>query len=533
MSMSTWDTLASNKRKSLLDSLAGLLVPEDQLPPDSQLEVINFPDQSSWFTDDERKITEATASDLLSKLASKELKSVAVTQAFIKRAVAAQQLVNCLSETCFDRALNRAKELDKYLDETGKTVGPLHGIPISLKDTFNLLGLDATVGFTSHIGDPAKYESILVDILIKAGAVVYLKTNVPTAMMIAETVNNIFVRTVNPRNRDLTSGSSSGGESALVVFKGSPWGVGTDIGGSLRIPAACTGIFSLRPSFGRFPTLRCRSGMPGQEAVPSVNGPLTRNLTDLELWCRTIVSAEPWNVDSRCLPIPWRTVTLPNKLKIAVMYNDGMVRPTPPVKRVLEETVSKLRAAGHEIVEWSPEDQSNGLDLLNSMFYADGGKSIRKELEHTGEPWRPELAPYENAREIGGYEYWQLHLERQDFQKKYLDRWVTAGIDAILCPTTPYSSVENGKYKHVAYTGVFNVVDYSCLSFPTGCVVDASIDLPYPPDVLPLSDLDKEIQSEYDPKIVDGMLVSLQLVANRLEEEKCIKMCQKVLEALG
>lgn len=109
-------------------------------------------------------------------------------------------------------------------------MGPLHGLPISLKDNFKLAGLDSTVGFSSHVGDAAVVDSELAKVLEEAGAVFYVKTNVPTAMMIAETINNVFGRTLNPRNRQTTSGGSSGGESALLVMKGSPIGVGTDIG---------------------------------------------------------------------------------------------------------------------------------------------------------------------------------------------------------------------------------------------------------------------------------------------------------------
>lgn len=265
---------------------------------------------------------------------------------------------------------------------------------------------------------------------------------------IAESVNNVFGRTVNPRNRQLTSGGSSGGESALISFKGSCLGIGTDIGGSLRIPAACTGIFTLRPSFGRFPTLKCRSGMSGQEAVQSVNGPMARTIDDIELEARTVVGGRPWLHDPRMLPIPWRDVTLPEKLKIAVMWNDGMVTPTPPVSRALQATVDKLRSAGHEIVDWDPKDQAQGASLLGRMFLADGGISIKKELERSGEPMRPEMAPYGTAKELGTYAMWQVHLERTDLQKRYLDRWNEAGIDAILCPTMPFSTVRNGQFKH-------------------------------------------------------------------------------------
>lgn len=356
---------------------------------------------------------------------------------------------NCLSETCFTRALDTATARDEHLARTGKPVGPLHGLPVSLKDNFNLKGLDATVGFVSHVGDPAAYDSTLATMLEEAGAVFYVKTNVPTAMMIAETVNNVFGRTVNPRNRQLTSGGSSGGESALITFKGSPLGIGTDIGGSLRIPAACTGIFTLRPSFGRFPTLKCRSGMSGQEAVQSVNGPLARTIDDIELEAKTIVDAQPWLHDPRMVPIPWRHVEIPEKLKIAVMYHDGVVVPTPPVTRALKATVDKLKSAGHEIVEWDPKnDHAQGVQMLGRLFVADGGKSIQKELERCGEPMRPEMEAYEKATELGTYDMWQLHLERTDLQKRYLDRWNQAGIDAILCPTTPFATTKHGHFQH-------------------------------------------------------------------------------------
>lgn len=130
----------------------------------------------------------------------------------------------------FDVAFATAQALDEHLKQTGSVVGPLHGLPISLKDNFNVIGKDSTDGFVAWVNDPAKYNSALVDLLINAGAIIYVKTNVPTAMMIAETVNNTFGRTVNPRNRKLTSGGSSGGESSLIAFGGSVLGVGTDIG---------------------------------------------------------------------------------------------------------------------------------------------------------------------------------------------------------------------------------------------------------------------------------------------------------------
>jgi amidase len=99
-------------------------------------------------------------------------------------------------------------------------------------------------------------------------------------------------------------------------------------------------------------------------------------------------------------------------------------------------------------VEWDPVDQKEGSDLLQRMFLADGGQTIRKVLERTDEPWRPEMDGYRTARDLSTSEMWKLQLERTAFQNKYLDRWNKAGIDAIVCPTTPYSTGRNGTFKH-------------------------------------------------------------------------------------
>jgi amidase len=133
------------------------------------------------------------------------------------------------------------------------------------------------------------------------------------------------------------------------------------------IPAACTGIFTLRPSHGRFTTQRCRSGLAGQEAVKSVNGPMAKALEDITMYSKAVIDAKPWLVDPTMLPIPWQPVEPKQKLKIAVMWNDGICRPTPPVARALKETVQKLESVGHEVVDWDPKEfHLKALQLLVS-----------------------------------------------------------------------------------------------------------------------------------------------------------------------
>jgi len=432
----------------------------------------------------------------------------------------------------FDFALSRAKELDAHFSKTGKTVGPLHGLPISLKDNFDVKGYPSSVGFCAWALEPASQDSTLVGMLHELGAVAYVKTNVPTAMMIAETVNNCYGRTVNPLNRALTSGGSSGGESALIAMKGSPLGVGTDIGGSLRIPAACTGIFTIRPSHGRFPHFDARSGLVGQEAVGSVHGPMARSVADLRLWAESVANASPWYRDPKCIELPWRPVDLKQKVRLGVLWNNGIVTPTPPVQRALKYVVEKLRKKGYEMVDWPKDDHAEAGEILMRFFTADGGTSVRKILEPVKEPIRPEMKDYEEAKEMGVYDLWQLQKQRTSLCKRYLDRWAAFGIDAILSPTTPYAAPKNGQFRTVSYTGVYNILDYSATSFPTGVVADKEMDS-YSDDFRPLSETDQTTKVEYDATAVHGTPVSLQLVGRRLGEEKMLALTERMVEDLA
>ena len=334
-------------------------------------------------------------------------------------------------------------------------------------------------------------------------------------------------------NRNLTSGGSSGGESCLIAMRGSPLGVGTDIGGSLRIPAACTGIFTIKPSYGRFPHFDARSGLAGQESIGSVHGPMARSMADLRLFTDNVAKAGPWFRDPKCIPMPWRQVNLRPKPKIGILWDSGTITPTPPVKRALRTVVDKLRNAGYDIVDWPADGHVEAMSLMGKFFVADGGRSVRKVLELVGEPFRPELKPYETATDMSVYDLWQLQKQRTALQKKYLDRWATCeGLDAVIGPTTPYVAPKSGQFKTVSYTGVFNVLDYSSTSFPTGILADKDVDV-YPANFKALSDQDEVTKSDYDPAEVHGLPISLQLTCRRLEDEKAMALTEKVCKDIA
>lgn len=148
----------------------------------------------------------------------------------------------------YTEGLARAQYLDSYLARTGSTIGPLHGLPISLKDCMVVPPHPASIGMACYANEPTKDETVLVSILAKLGAVFYVKTTTPTAMMMMETTSNVWGETRGGYHSGASPGGSSGGEGVLLAMRGSPLGVGTDIGGSIRIPSAFNGLYGLKPS---------------------------------------------------------------------------------------------------------------------------------------------------------------------------------------------------------------------------------------------------------------------------------------------
>ncbi|KAJ9191165.1 hypothetical protein DTO164E3_8960 [Paecilomyces variotii] len=333
-----WEELVADKRARLEKTIPAEWKIQTLPTEDS---VIDYPTKSGLLSAKELEITNSTATDLVAKLATGELKSYDVTLAFCKRAALAHQLLNCALEFFPDAALAQAKELDEYFEKNKKPIGPLHGLPISLKDQFRVKGFETSMGYVSWLGKYDTDESIMVTLLRKAGAVFYVKTSVPQTLMVCETVNNIIGRTVNPRNKNWSCGGSSGGEGANVGFRGGVIGVGTDIGGSIRVPSAFNFLYGLRPSHGRMPYAKMANSMEGQETVHSVCGPIAHSVPDLKLFVTSVLSEEPWKYDSKVIPLPWRqneediikSKLSSGGLTLGFFNCDGNVLPHPPILR--------------------------------------------------------------------------------------------------------------------------------------------------------------------------------------------------------
>lgn len=150
-------------------------------------------------------------------------------------------------------------------------------------------------------------ETVLVTILANLGAVFYVKTHVPTAMMMMETISNVWGETNGAHHSGTSPGGSSGGEGVLLALKASPLGVGTDIGGSIRIPAAFNGLYGLKATFGRFPGWATKSGIPGQDFIFSNNGPMARSISSIKLYCSAVLSGT-------AAPVSWYPETKTSNL---------------------------------------------------------------------------------------------------------------------------------------------------------------------------------------------------------------------------
>ncbi|KAF2089205.1 putative glutamyl-tRNA amidotransferase subunit A [Saccharata proteae CBS 121410] len=491
----------------------------------------------------ELSITESTPEKLLSQLATGDLKCTAVTSAFLRRAALAQHLTNCITELLPERASARAQELDDYLAKHGKPMGPLHGLPISVKEHIPMDGLTTNAGFVAW-ADNVMPQAPILDYLWKAGAVFYARTTQPQTLMHLETSSNLCGVTVNPYNTDLTCGGSSGGEGAIAGMKASVMGIGTDIGGSIRSPAANNGVYGLRPTSYRLPNSGLCATMKGQEQVVPCIGPLSSSLEGIKLFCKTLVESKPWLDNPALTPMEWRDQVDwlaqgkdgKRKLKVAVMKDDGVVKPHPPVLRAIDEVIEKLKGSEDvEIVEWKPYKHDLAWEIIASLYFCDAGNEEKAAINASGEPFRPLTDfiltnnPHVPKKPYSVEDIWRLTVARETYKAEYAKLWKDTAtgpdgegmVDVILCPVGPGAAPPIDQARWWGYTSQWNLLDYPGLVFPV-TQVDPAVDKKnetYEP-----RNADDEFNHKlYEPETYRDAPVSLQLVGRRYDDEKVIQ----------
>ncbi|KAF9888084.1 Acetamidase [Aspergillus nanangensis] len=558
MTAPSWKLAGEAKRQSILDAIPPKWRIQDPIPPAADLRDVTGAYIQQFLTPHEVEITETDAMGIVEQTTSGKWKALEVTEAFCHRAALAHQFVSCLHEVFFDAAIEDAKRQDAYFAEHQRPIGPLHGLPVSLKDQFHVKGVETTMGYVGWIGtfqgkkdDPRKgvFESELVRELRNLGAVLYCKTSVPATLMSGETVNNIITYTTNPKNRLLSCGGSSGGEGALIALKGSPGGFGTDIGGSIRIPAVFNGLYGIRPSAGRMPYEGAANSMDGQNTILSVIGPLGTTARSLKLLFKAVLSQQPWYHDPLVVELPWRdeieqetralieqsTAGSP-KLAFAVMRHDGIVQPHPPIARALSLVEQTLRDLGHQIIDWTPPSPVIAGDLANRAFHLDGGADKRQQFELSGEDAPAQIIIEDSPSQRTASEIAALNVEKREFQKLYMEYWnktveqtgTGRPVDGLISPCAPHAAVLPYKYRYVGYSSLVNLLDYTSVVFPV-THADQTVDV-LPPGAEFLSSLDRTVQGDYDAAAYDGAPAGLQLIGRRFQEEKMLTLAEHIGE---
>lgn len=388
-------------------------------------------------------------------------------------------------------------------------------------------------------------SNVLYDTLWAEGCVFFARTTQPQTIMHLETNSNAFGRTVNPYNRNLTSGGSSGGESALLGMRGSILGVGGDIGGSIRCPAAHVGIYGFKPTLRRISVAGGRSVMLGKETISSTAGPMTVDREALELFMKVALSSKPWNMDPTLDVKPWTPHTFDKPLKIAVQWWDGVVKPHPPMIRALKEVAEACRKAGMDVVDWDCEalglDHRKGWDIISELYWPDGGKEALDLLSEVGEPILPLtkfiIHEQPTVKDHTQGELWELCLKRDTYRAVYSRAWASTGakdgneVDVILCPPSFGAATPHDQSRYWGYTAIWNLLDYPGAVFPV-TTVDPAKDLK---DVnyVPVNDEDKFVYDMYSPEKYANAPVSLQVIGRRQQDEKTLAALKEIERAMG
>ncbi|KAJ3906652.1 amidase signature domain-containing protein [Lentinula edodes] len=538
---------------------------------------------SSPLTSSEEKLHALPISELVSGCKSGDISPFEIISTYGKKALEAQRLTNCVAELMLDDATRYvsaaswgpAVDSDSYSSDLVRSK-PLFGVPVSVKDCIDIAGHDTTVGLARRVGKPVERSSAIVRLLEDAGAIVIAKTTVPTALFSVDTDSKLFGTTSNPYSPDHGVGASTGGGAAMVACGGSKVEIGSDVAGSVRFPAHFCGVWSLKGSVGRWPVTGNQSSMMGVEAVPTLTGPLTRSLEDLEQIYKGVIDMRPWEYDYTCVPIPWRPINLQEegrRLKWGVVWTDGVIPPSPACKRALISVADSLREQGHEVVDFVPPNIPEFLEVGYQLAFGDSGQQIRSNLVPT-ETVNPALASFLNLINLPRifkkllskfYSYKDpiyanllnvmhaktipeerdLIVKRDQFREAWHEQWAKEGLDFVITVPAPFPAVKHGEglkasLMTASYSFLFNLLDYAAGSLPV-TKVDKNLDaLPAnfmsSPEYDAMNMICKTSYTVYDAESMHGLPVGVQIIGQRLEEEKVLegmKVIQSVLIQKG
>ena len=440
-----------------------------------------------------------SAVELKRRLDAGEISSAEIVAALHDRADQVEPRVSAFAHQLRRDAIESAERADAERGR-GEAQGALHGLPLSVKENIDTEGVASTMGLRSREGSPATENAVAVRVALQEGAFVLGKTNVPQTLLAPmESTNPLFGTTHNPWRYGHGPGGSSGGEAAAIASGSSIFGFGTDIGGSIRTPAAFCGICGLKPTRNRWSNLGSCTSIRGQELVMAQMGPMARTVDDLVLLMEALDSPKQAAYDPYVPPVPVGEVGAidPTQLRVGFFEDDGWLTPAASVRRAVREAARLLEDAGVEVVRHEPVHVEELLFLFFQGISADGsatllevmeGESfiaplktmarlarmprqarvgVAKALRLMGETRVPQLIEAMGEKRVK--DLWALHARRTELRHEELRDWDRAKIDLLLCPSYVTPAAPQGM-SHDFTIGFLDLARYNLLDMPAGVV---------------------------------------------------------------
>lgn len=403
----------------------------------------------------------SSATEIARRIREREVSSAEVVEACLRRIAQVNPALNAVVALAED-AHERAREADAAL-HAGELWGPLHGVPMTIKDSFDTAGVVSTWGTVGRRNFVPDTDATAVARMKAAGAILLGKTNTSEFTMSFYTNNRLFGPTRNPYNSERMSGGSSGGAASIVAAGGSPIDLGTDTGGSVRLPAHYCGIAGIRPTSGRVPRTGHAISFGGLADLLTQVGPLARRVEDLALALSIV--AGPDGIDPYITPMPlgdYREVELAG-LRVAYFTDNGVAAPTAETAAGVERVAGALAGAGCRVEESRPPGMEQIIPLVRGLLGATGRAGLKLALERAGTSLDETNLDFVSTAKALGPEELELFLEQVDRFRSEALTWFQP-YDLLIAPVNagpalPVGEVED-RIADFTYTALHNLTGW-------------------------------------------------------------------------